>query len=242
MIETVGAFAGIAAILGVAVLSMLVIAQARDLRRLREWAGGAPERDAELKEVSEVVAEERSEELKLIAEREERRSRRFDEGTGDSFWHRLGRSGQVMVVLAAVIIVGAAAAWIINSQSGDSSTAGGGGGGDGKQSAGKVSPGSVEVAVLNGTGGAEAGLAAEYADFLESEGFSIGVTADAPETYTDSVVFFPKGEARAARKVAAAIDVSSTELVPASVAELAPGATAIAVIGTNRSDLPSSGG
>ena len=240
MIETVGAFAGIAAILGVAVLSMLVISQARDLRRLREWAGGAPERDAELREVTEVVAEERSEELKLIAEREERRSRRFGELPEDSFWHRLGRSGQIMVVAAAVIIVGAAAAWFINSQGGDSGSNGGGKGG--KQGAAKVAPGSVDVAVLNGTGGAEAGLAAEYAGFLESKGFKVGVTADAPEVYTDSIVFFKKGEARAADKVASAIDAPSTELVPTAIAELAPDATTVAVIGTNHSDLPSSSG
>lgn len=240
MIETVGAFAGIAAILGVAVLSMLVIAQARDLRRLREWAGGAPERDAELREVSEVVAEERSEELKLIADREQRRSRRGVDGTGESFWHRLGRSGQVMVVLAALIIAGAAVAWIVNSQSGDSTPAGGGKAG--KQDSGRIAPGSVEVAVLNGTGGAEAGLAAEYADFLESKGYRVGVTADAPEVYTDSVVFFEKGNAKAAAKVAEAIDAPSTELVPAAVAELASGASTIAVVGTNHSDLPSSSG
>jgi hypothetical protein len=240
VIETVGAFAGIAAILGVAVLSMLVIAQGRDLRRLREWAGGAPERDAELKEVSEVVAEERSEELKLIADREQRRSRRFGEVNGESFWQRLGRSGQIMVVAAAVIIVGAVAAWFINSQGNDSNSGGGGKGG--QQAVGRVAPGSVDVAVLNGTGGAEAGLAAEYAAFLESKGFEIGVTADAPEVYTESVVFFPKGEARAAEKVATAIDAPSTELITTAIAELAPDATAVAVIGTNHSDLPSSSG
>lgn len=240
MIETVGAFAGIAAILGVAVLSMLVIAQARDLRRLREWAGGAPERDAEIREVSEVVAEERSEELKLIAEREERRTRRVGDDYEDSFWERLGRSGQIMVVAAAVIIIGVAAAFFINSRGGDSGPAGGGNGG--KQSAGKVAPGSIDVAVLNGTGGAEAGLAAEYADFLKAKGYKVGVTADAPEIYTESVVFFKKGEARAADKVASAIDAPSTELVPTPIAELAPDASTVAVIGTNHSDLPSQSG
>lgn len=220
-------------------LSMLVIAQGRDLRRLREWAGGAPERDAELREVSEVVAEERSEELKLIAEREQRRSRRFGEA-GDSFWTRLGRSGQIMVVAAAVIVIGAAAAFVINSQSGDQGA--GNGGKAGKQAGGKVTPGSIDVAVLNGTGGAEAGLAADYAAFLESEGFEIGVTADASEVYTDSIVFFRKGEARAATQVANAIDAPSTELVPASIAALAPDASTVAVIGTNHSALPSSSG
>ena len=145
-----------------------------------------------------------------------------------------------MIVLAALIIAGAAAAWFINSQGDDSVPAGGGKGG--KQSAAKVAPGSIEVAVLNGTGGAEAGLAAEYAGFLESKGYEVGTTADAPEVYTESIVFFEKGSAREAEKFAAAIEAPSTELIPASIAELAPDAATVAVIGTNHPDLPSSNG
>jgi hypothetical protein len=47
LIEQVGAYAGLAAIPGLAVLSALYFSQARDVRRLREWAGRAPERAAE---------------------------------------------------------------------------------------------------------------------------------------------------------------------------------------------------
>jgi hypothetical protein len=46
-IEQIGSYAGFAAVLGLAVLSALYFSQARDVRRLREWAGRAPERDAE---------------------------------------------------------------------------------------------------------------------------------------------------------------------------------------------------
>src|SRR5215204_5919233 len=46
-IEQIGSYAGYAAILGLAVLSALYFSQARDVKRLREWAGRAPERDAE---------------------------------------------------------------------------------------------------------------------------------------------------------------------------------------------------
>ena len=45
-----GPIAGFAAILGLAVLSLLYFAQAREVKRLREWAGRAPERDAELQQ------------------------------------------------------------------------------------------------------------------------------------------------------------------------------------------------
>jgi hypothetical protein len=46
VVEQVGSIAGFAAVIGLAVLSALYFSQARDLRRLREWAGRAPERAA----------------------------------------------------------------------------------------------------------------------------------------------------------------------------------------------------
>jgi hypothetical protein len=49
-IEKYGAICGYAAILGLAVLSLLYFAQAREVKRLREWAGRAPERDADLQQ------------------------------------------------------------------------------------------------------------------------------------------------------------------------------------------------
>jgi hypothetical protein len=47
LIQQIGSYAGLAAILGLAVLSALYFSQSRDVKRLREWAGRAPERDAE---------------------------------------------------------------------------------------------------------------------------------------------------------------------------------------------------
>ncbi|MBA2420407.1 MAG: hypothetical protein H0V57_04685, partial [Thermoleophilaceae bacterium] len=44
ILQEIGAYAGLAAVLGLAVLSALYFSQARDVRRLREWAGRAPER------------------------------------------------------------------------------------------------------------------------------------------------------------------------------------------------------
>ena len=48
LIEKGGAYAGIAAFFGLAVLAVLHFAKARELKRLREWAGRAPERAQEL--------------------------------------------------------------------------------------------------------------------------------------------------------------------------------------------------
>ncbi|MCW3010642.1 MAG: LytR family transcriptional regulator, partial [Solirubrobacterales bacterium] len=55
-IKDVGAYAGLASILGLAVLSLLYFGQARELKRLREWAGRAPERTAELQEQANAAA------------------------------------------------------------------------------------------------------------------------------------------------------------------------------------------
>jgi LytR cell envelope-related transcriptional attenuator len=54
-VEKYGAYVGLAAFIGLAVLSLLYFAQARELKRLREWAGRAPERAQELQ--ARVVAQ-----------------------------------------------------------------------------------------------------------------------------------------------------------------------------------------
>src|SRR5258708_18867294 len=46
----IGAIVAFVALLGIAVLSLLVFSQAREIRRLREWAGRAPERAADLEQ------------------------------------------------------------------------------------------------------------------------------------------------------------------------------------------------
>src|SRR3954466_8789853 len=54
-----GSYAGIAAVFGLGVLSLLYFAQAREVKRLREWAGRAPERAAELEARAVAAAEQR---------------------------------------------------------------------------------------------------------------------------------------------------------------------------------------
>src|SRR3954452_20862976 len=57
-VEKYGAYLAIASFLGLALLSILYFAQAREVRRLRDWAGRAPERDAELEARVTMQAEE----------------------------------------------------------------------------------------------------------------------------------------------------------------------------------------
>ena len=56
-VEKYGAYVGIAAFFGLAVLTLLYFAQAREVKRLREWAGRAPERAREVEERAIAQAE-----------------------------------------------------------------------------------------------------------------------------------------------------------------------------------------
>jgi LytR cell envelope-related transcriptional attenuator len=66
-VEKYGAYVGIASFFGLAILSLLYFAQAREVKRLREWAGRAPERAAEV----EAMAIQHAEEALRAAEEEE---------------------------------------------------------------------------------------------------------------------------------------------------------------------------
>ena len=61
LVERVGSYVGMAAFLGLAVLALLYFSQARDVRRLRDWAGRAPERA--LGEVERTTEVERATEV-----------------------------------------------------------------------------------------------------------------------------------------------------------------------------------
>jgi len=237
VIQTVGSYAGLVALLAIGVLAFLVFSQARDIRRLREWAGGAPERDAEVREVSEIVAEERSAELRVLADREERRMERAGL-VEPSFWDRLGRSGRIIAIVAAVLILGAAAAWAATSLLGsDSGNSGNGKGGNAAKSQ-NAKPAQIRVAVLNGTGGTEAGLANTYATALEDDGYQIGVVTDATDTFTESVVMFASGHQAEARKVGKAVGIDNTAPMDAAISGLSSGADVTVVIGTDHGPLP----
>src|SRR3954463_5064675 len=59
-LKTIGALAGLLAVPGLAVLALLYFGQAREVRRLREWAGRAPERAAELEQRVTAEAQQRA--------------------------------------------------------------------------------------------------------------------------------------------------------------------------------------
>lgn len=246
VIEQIGAFAGLAAFLGLAVLALLSFTQGRDLRRLREWAGSAPERDAERKDATSAVAAQRAEELRQLEEsrtaeheavskREERRRRR-DAGLPEmsrrerlregfsGFGERLAQPLWLAVIFVVlVVIAGGVAYTVVNG--GDDEANGKGG----KQAAAKVKPADIEVTVLNGT--STAGLAATYGDKVEGKGFQLGAVTNSSSSYEDSVVMFKRGHKPEARKVAKQLGISELELMSGEIEAVAAGANVAVIVG-----------
>ena len=227
-IEQIGAFAGLAAFLGLAVLALLSFTHGRDIRRLRDWAGSAPERDAERKEQTSTIAAQRAEELRALEEartaeheavnsREERRRRR-EEGlpeqsrserlrgrlAGFGEWAARPTSLAALFVVVLVIIAGVVFLVVGGSDSGS-------GGQSGKQAAAKVKPGEIKVTVLNGT--AVPGLAATYADKVEGKGFQRGAVTNSSSSFATTVVMFKRGHKPEARKVAKQLKISKLQLM-----------------------------
>jgi hypothetical protein len=64
----IGAIAAFAALLGIAVLSLLVFSQAREIKRLREWAGRAPERAADMEQKVTEAATARAQQQTPVAQ------------------------------------------------------------------------------------------------------------------------------------------------------------------------------
>ncbi|HVY79252.1 MAG TPA: LytR C-terminal domain-containing protein [Solirubrobacterales bacterium] len=247
LIKEIGAFAGLAAFLGLAVLAMLAFSQGRDLRRLREWAGSAPERDSERKDATSAAAAKRAEELRALEEartaergaveqREERRRRREaglpEQTRGErlrgglsSFGARLAEPRYLVLVFVLVLVVAGGAVYLV-TQGSDSAD----GKGDGKaKSAKSVKPSEIEVTVLNGT--AVPGLAAEFGDKVEGKGFQLGAVTNSSTSFSDSVVMFERGHAPEARKVARALGISEVRLMTADISSVSDGAPVSVIVG-----------
>jgi hypothetical protein len=244
VIKDIGAFAGLAAFFGVAVLALLSFTQGRDIRRLRDWAGSAPERDTERKESTSAAAAERAEEMRRLEEarteereaaelrktRRERREAGLPELTRSERL-RMALSTEdrspltyVAAFLAVVLVAGGVAYAVSGGFGGDD----GGNGGGGKHSRG-LHPAEIEVAVLNGT--ATEGLAGEYGDKVESKGFQLGNVTNTESAQELSAVMFKPNNGRAAQKVAKSLNIPRVQPMSEEVARLGEGAPVAVVVG-----------
>jgi hypothetical protein len=251
-IEQIGAFAGLAAFLGLAVLALLSFTHGRDIRRLREWAGSAPERDADRKEQTSTIAAQRAEELRALEEartteqdalssREERRRRR-EEGLpetsrGERLRGRFSGLGETasrpstLIALFVVVlaIAGGVAYLLVGGDDGDSS-----GGNNAKQAAEKVKPAEIEVSVLNGT--SVPGLAATYGDKVEGKGFDLGAVTNSSASFPESVVMFTRGHKTEARTVAKQLGMSKLQLMSGEIESVSAGADVAVIVGEDNAE------
>lgn len=249
-LEQIGAFAGLAAFLGLAVLALLSFTHGRDIRRLRDWAGSAPERDADRKEQTTTIAAQRAEELraleeartaehKAISSREERRRRREEglpeQSRGERLRGRFSGAGEtasrpstLIALFIVVLAVVGGAAYLLLGGSDD------GGGGNAKQAAAKVKPGEVEVTVLNGT--AVPGLAASFGDEVEGKGFRLGAVTNSSSSFAESVVMFRRGHKPEARMVGRQLNIPKTQLMSGEIESVSAGADVAVIVGEDNAE------
>jgi hypothetical protein len=248
-IEQIGAFAGLAAFLGLAVLALLSFTHGRDIRRLRDWAGSAPERDAERKEQTSTIAAQRAEELRALQEartaehealssREERRRRREEglpertrrerlRGRFSGFGETASRPGSLIALFVVLLVLIGGGAYLLLT--GDD----GGKGGNAKAAA-KVKPAEIEVAVLNGT--AVPGLAASFGDQVEGKGFKLGAVTNSSSSFAASVVMFKRGHKPEARKVAKLLQIGKLQLMSSEIESVSAGADVAVIVGEDNAE------
>jgi len=263
LLKEIGAFAGLVAFLGLAVLALLSFAQGRDIRRLREWAGSAPERDTERKEATSAAAQERAEEMRKLEEardaerraadlREHRRERRdaglpeltrserlrerfggHGEGAGGGFGSRLGEPRYLVAIFVVVALAGAGVAYALLGGSDDGKA----GGKRGKQASHVLKPSEIEVAVLNGT--AVDGLAGSYGDMVERRGFQLGAVTNSRSSFSESVVMFEPGEGREAHRVADSLEISRVRPMTTEISAVAKNAPVAVIVGEDNASSAS---
>lgn len=249
--EEIGALLGFLAFAGLAVLVFLTFQQGRHLRRLRDWAGRAPERAAALAardidpvaEEDEEISEEELESVSVVEPSRLDRAR-------DAFRERWAEIDRRMPVdpklllggLAAVILgVGIATSGfgVLGDDGTSTERSGGGNGGQGKRGGsdgdraeGNQGEGSgrTEVAVLNGTappgGTGVPGVADRVSQSVKDAGFSVGAVDNAG-SFTASTVMWTGSAANQAEAEELAEGLSGL-LGETTVVEMTPEIEAVA--------------
>jgi hypothetical protein len=262
LIDSIGPFLGVAAFLGLAILAFLTIQQAREVRRLREWAGRAPEAATEAVEAEAAVAQAKGEEPEPVEVEEAPPSRMgawfADRRAGIAhFFSEVDRRLPVdprylIAVLAAGVIAAAVLTsgfGLIGDEAGGGNGKGGGGKGGGDQKEEKV-----EVAILNATQeegvdgtpiAGVAGLAGVVAKEVVQplDGFSVGEKADAASGFDETTVMYEDGSEAAADDLAAGVadQLGEPEVLPmiGEVRDRAVGAPLALVVGQDDAEFGS---
>lgn len=268
-VERIGSFAGLASFLGLAVFALLLFAHGRDIRRLRDWAGSAPEREAERMEQTQSIAAQRAEELRELEEsrtaeheaveqREVRRQRR-EEGLPEltrgerirerfsGFGETLSRPALLITLFVVLLLIGGGVAYAVLNSGGSSSEGGksakaegkNGGGGGEKQTAADKKVKPEEIEVAVLNGTEATGLAATWGDKAEEKGFEVGAITNTTSTFENSVVMFANGAAPEAKTVAKQLQIHKVQPMTAEVSGVSNGAPVSVVVGED--NVPAEG-
>jgi hypothetical protein len=262
LLERIGPYVGIAAFLGLAVLAFLIIQQAREVRRLREWAGRAPERADEAAQAAASAAEARGEaaaqgpeeeEAAAVAEAPAERGRA--EQVRDAVAVRFAELNRRMPIhpryLVAVLAAAVIAAAVLTSGFGLFGGDGGDGGGGGGGGRERERPERVEVAVLNATQvddgavpiDAVSGLAGKVAAEVvrPASGFKVGTEETAASGFEETTIMFEPGAEADADELAQAVaeQLGETPVTPMidEVRALSANAPLALVIGQDDADF-----
>jgi LytR cell envelope-related transcriptional attenuator len=213
VVQEIGGAAGVAAVVGLTLLAALHLSQARDVRRLREWAGRAPERSAP--SVAAVP--------------------------GRTPWYSRIATHHAAAALVGLLVLGGATAYgvtrLTGDDGGDSSGNAQASNHDGpakkpRHNGAAVKPGSVTVAVLNGT--TVPGLAATLRDQLAAAGFRRGtIDVFSDQQLAQSVVQYAPGQQAAAEAVGRRLGISQRAPITADSRALAGDATVIVIAGAD---------
>jgi hypothetical protein len=248
LIEKIGPFVGLVAFIGLAVLAFVIFQQSRDVRRLREWAGRAPERAKEAAEASAAAAEARGGATGEVTgeAKQGRLAALWGRATGavgsrvQAVDRHLPIDGRIVL---GVLAAGLVAAVVLTSGFGLLGEDGKAGKGAGKTEKQEL----PEVAVFNATQtdtGVQGvpGLADKVAsEVLRPAGYPIGEKTNAPTGFAETVVMFKqKAEgdaAQLARAIEKKLGETRTEEMAADIRAEAKGAPLALVIGADDAEL-----
>jgi len=240
LLKEIGAILGFVAFGGVAVLAFLTFQQARHLRRLREWAGRAPERAVA---EEERVAAAGSGATALGTEaRAPAGPSRLERARGElavryeEVDRRMPFDPRILIAALVAVLVGVGIATsgfgLLGSDDEASPEVTAGVEGEGTS-------GGIEVAVLNGTAPPEGGvgvvgIAKRVSKEVSSAGYDVG-EIETTSSFPASVVMFSDGAKSDAKQLASDLEevLGATELEPVTpeIEELSGDAPLALVIG-----------
>jgi LytR cell envelope-related transcriptional attenuator len=265
VVEEAGRYAGVAAIIGLAVFLPLFLSQARDIRRLRLWSEHEPNAAEEAEQAA--VASARAAQQAMIAratgQAEAARAevkeaaamaspadrvaaerpaatRVTREGAAlppEPTWRRWVSGGPNARQLVWIVVGVFVLGLAVALVSLQVA-----GGGDDTGSAPEPSveqqgvvKADVDVAVLNGT--AVPGLAAKVGDDVETNGYALGAVTNSELPADESMVLFERGHEDEAEAVADDLGIKSVELIDEDSRALADGADVVVIAGEDRAEL-----